>query len=240
MTRHFGMLIPSTNTTVEIEYTRLLPTKLQAHYARLGKAGNTPFSPSQGTDLAYQSQLLGNAKVEAIALTQTSASLFDDDYDATAKRAMSEGAGVPAITSAEAIGEAALALGANRVAVVSPYSEEVIGRAKRYYEIRYGLDVIATEAFGATDSYAIGGLSADNATDAFVRIDRPEIDALIVPGGNFPTMKFVSGWEQQFGKPVITTNQAVIWAVMNVLDFREPLPGLGKLLESPVKKAGSS
>ena len=38
MTAHFGVLIPSTNTTVEIEYTRLVPASLQAHFARLGKA----------------------------------------------------------------------------------------------------------------------------------------------------------------------------------------------------------
>lgn len=231
MTRHFGVLIPSTNTTVEIEYTRLLPPSLQAHYARLGKAGGTPFSPSQDTDLAYQSKMLGNAKVEAIALTQTSASLFGDGYDAAAKLHMSEGANAPAFTSAEAIGKAVQALGAKRIALVSPYSEEVIGRAKRYYESQYGLEVIATEAFGATDSYAIGGLSAENATDAFARIDRPEIEVLVVPGGNFPTMKFVAGWEQQFGKPVITTNQAVIWAVLGAMDVRDPLVGLGRLLE---------
>lgn len=231
MTRHFGVLIPSTNTTVEIEYTRLLPPSLQAHYARLGKAGDTPFSPSQDTDLAYQSKMLGNAKVEAIALTQTSASLFGDGYDTAAKRHMSEGANAPAITSAEAIGEAVQALGARRIALVSPYSENVIGRAKRYYETHFGLEVLATEAFGATDSYAIGGLSADNATDAFARIDQPEIEVLVVPGGNFPTMQFVAGWEQQFGKPVLTTNQAVIWAVLSALNFREPLVGLGRLLE---------
>jgi maleate isomerase len=231
MTRHFGVLIPSTNTTVEIEYTRLLPPSLQAHYARLGKAGDTPFSPSQDTDLAYQSKMLGNAKVEAIALTQTSASLFDDGYDAAAKRHMSEGANAPAITSAEALGEAVQALGARRIALVSPYSEEVIGRAKRYYETRFGLEVLATEAFGATDSYAIGGLSAENATDAFARIDRPEIEVLVVPGGNFPTMQFVDGWEQQFGKPVLTTNQAVIWAVMVAMGITEPISDLGRLLE---------
>ena len=231
MTRHFGALIPSTNTTVEIEYTRLLPPSLQAHYARLGKAGDTPFSPSQDTDLAYQSKMLGNAKVEAIALTQTSASLFDDGYDAAAKRHMSEGANAPAITSAEALGEAVQALGARRIALVSPYSEEVIGRAKRYYETRFGLEVLATEAFGATDSYAIGGLSAENATDAFARIDRPEIEVLVVPGGNFPTMQFVDGWEQQFGKPVLTTNQAVIWAVMVAMGITELISDLGRLLE---------
>ena len=104
MTRHFGMLIPSTNTTVEIEYTRLLPPDLQAHYARLGKAENVVFSASRDDDLSYQSKMLGNAKVEVIALTQTSASLHEDGYDAKAKARMSEGAGVPAITSAEAIG----------------------------------------------------------------------------------------------------------------------------------------
>ena len=65
------MLIPSTNTTVEIEYTRLLPTELQAHYARLGKEVDTPFSPGRVDDIAYQSKMLGNARVEAIALTQT-------------------------------------------------------------------------------------------------------------------------------------------------------------------------
>jgi len=195
------------------------------------KGGDTPFSPSLNADIEYQSKLLGTAKVEVVCLLQTSASLFEDNYDAGAKRRMTEGAGVPSVTSAEAIGEAVRALGARRMALVSPYSEEVIGRAARYYEDRYGLEIVATEAFGATDSYAIGGLSAENATDAFARIDRPEIEVLVVPGGNFPTMRHVAGWEKQFGKPVITTNQAALWSVLNVMDIRDPLPGLGRLLE---------
>ena len=45
MPRHFGMLVPSTNTTCEIEFCRL-PAELQVHTGRLGKGGNTPFSPS--------------------------------------------------------------------------------------------------------------------------------------------------------------------------------------------------
>src|SRR5215813_14721050 len=80
MPRHFGMLIPSTNTTCEIEFCRL-PADLQVHTARLGKAKGSPFSPSLDADVAYQAQLLGQARVEVIALAQTSASLFADDYD---------------------------------------------------------------------------------------------------------------------------------------------------------------
>ncbi len=112
--RHFGVLIPSTNTTCEIEYTRLLPADLQVHFGRLGKAGSTAFQPSLDADVAYQAKLLGTAKVEVVALAQTSASLFADDYDAVTIRRMQEGAGVPALTSAMAVGEAVRALGARR------------------------------------------------------------------------------------------------------------------------------
>jgi maleate isomerase len=62
MPRHFGILIPSTNTTCEIEFCRLAPG-LQVHTGRLGKGGNTPFSPSIDADVAYQAKLLGEARV---------------------------------------------------------------------------------------------------------------------------------------------------------------------------------
>ncbi len=118
--RHFGVLIPSTNTTVEIEYSRMLPADLQMHVGRLGKGGNTPFLPSLDADVAYQAKLLGTAKVEVVALAQTSASLFSDDYDDVTTKRMQEAAGVPALTSAVAIGQAVRALGARRIALVSP------------------------------------------------------------------------------------------------------------------------
>ena len=144
---------------------------------------------------------------------------------------MSAAAGVPAITSAQAVGQAVRALGARRIALVSPYSQPVIERAKRYYESKYDLQVVALEGFAATDSYMIGKLGPENARDAFARIDRPDIEVFVVPGGNFPTMSFVPAWEAEFGKPVITTNQAALWAMMGIMGTRDPLPGLGRLLQ---------
>jgi len=138
MIRHFGVLIPSTNTTVEMEYTRLLPPMLQVHVGRLGKDDTTPFAPSRPDDIAYQARLLGTAQVEVVCLIQTSASLSADEYDATTTRQMTAGAGVPALTSAQAIGHAVRALGASRIALVSPYSQAVLGRARQYFESRYG------------------------------------------------------------------------------------------------------
>src|SRR5579871_1954729 len=179
MTCHFGVLIPSTNTTAETEYSRLLPPFYQAHYARLQTSSRekSPFAPPRDEDLDYQARMLGTA----------------------------------------------------RVSLASPYSAPVNARAKHYFESGYGLDIVALEGFAATDSYAIGQLGPENARDAFARIDRPEIDAFAVPGGNFPTMASIARWEAEFAKPVVTTNQASIWAVARAAGGA-PIPGLGRLL----------
>jgi maleate isomerase len=77
----------------------------------------------------------------------------------------------------------------------------------------------------------IGQLGPENAHDAFARIDRPEIEAFVVPGGNFPTMPSIAAWEREFSKPVVTTNQASAWAMLRALGSSDRLSGFGRLLE---------
>lgn len=228
MTRHFGVLIPSTNRTVEIE-SRLLPPTYQAHFARLKSSGGS-FAPSRDEDIDYQSHLLGTARVELMILAQTSASLFADDYDEVVTKRMSIGAGAPAITSAQAVGRAVRALGARRIGIVSPYTDEVSQRAARYFERKHALHTVACEGFRATDAYAIGQLGPEHALEAFARIDRPDIEVFVVPGGNFPTMASIAAWERQFKKPVVTTNQASFWAMLRAFNSPDRLPGFGRLL----------
>jgi maleate cis-trans isomerase len=144
---------------------------------------------------------------------------------------MSEAArGVPAITSAGAMGRALNALGTRRIGLVSPYSEEVNARARRYFAEKHGLEIAVLEGFAAKDSYAIGKLDPEKAREAFARIDRPEIDAFAVPGANFPTMASIAAWEHEFGKPVVSSTSASVWAMARELGG-ERIPGFGRLLE---------
>jgi len=230
MIRHFGVLIPSTNTTVEAELARL-PASYQAHYARLmTTTPGHPFAPSRDDDIDYQARLLGTARVEMVILIQTSASLFADHYDEITTRRMSTAAGVPAITSAQSMGRALRALGTRRIGLVSPYSQEVNARARRYFTDKHELEIAVLEGFAATDSYAIGQLGPENARAAFARIDRPEIDAFAVPGANFQTVASIAGWEREFGKPVVTSTQASVWAMARQLGG-DAIPGFGRLLD---------
>ena len=229
MSHHFGVLIPSTNRTVEIE-SRLLPADYQAHFGRLRSAGG-PFAPSLDEDVEYQARLLGTARVELVVLAQTSASLVSDDYDNITTQRMQAAAGCPALTSAQAVARAVHALGARRIAIVSPYSDEVNARAARYFEREHQLETVALVGFGATDAYAIGHLGPERAREAFARLDEPSIEAYIVPGGNFPTLRWVEAWEAELGKPVVTTNQATFWAAVHVFEPGAKLPGLGRVFQ---------
>ena len=73
-------------------------------------------------------------------------------------------------------------------------------------------------------------LGPELARQAFARIDRPAIDAFVLPGGNFATLAAVDAWEEEFGKPVVTTNNASFWAMLRAFDSSEGIPGVGRLL----------
>jgi maleate isomerase len=228
----FGALVPSTNTTVETEYGRLLPVTLRVHVARIpllsSGAESTPRSGD--ADVDYQARLLGHAEVEVVALAQTAASLSADDYDDRITKRMSDAAGVPAITSARAIGLAVRALGARRIALMAPFPIPVIDRLGHHCTLNHGLEIVASESFSGSDSVGYPTLAQGLARDAIMRTDRPEIEVFVVPGGNFPTMTFVSEWERAVGKPVVTTNQAALWAMIQIIRADEKLPDFGRLL----------
>jgi maleate isomerase len=114
---------------------------------------------------------------------------------------------------------------------VSPFPIPVLERAKSHYIDKYGLEVVALESFSGAESILYPTLGPDEARDAIARTDRPEIEVFVVPAGNLPTMSFVTRWELAVGKPVISTNQAALWAMIQIMQVGEKLAGLGRLLE---------
>jgi arylmalonate decarboxylase len=49
---------------------------------------------------------------------------------------------------------------------------------------------------------------------------------------NLPTADIIATLAQDTGAPVITSNQATLWACLRVVGCREPVLGYGTLLES--------
>ncbi len=60
--------------------------------------------------------------------------------------------------------------------------------------------------------------------------DRPDADAVIMPGGNWPAMSIIERLERELGKPVISTTQASLWAALRMIGRIEGVAGYGRLL----------
>ncbi|MBI4184050.1 MAG: hypothetical protein HY521_08655 [Proteobacteria bacterium] len=226
-----GLLIPSTNTLIEPEYADAMPRSVSVHVARLTlTAIDEAGIRSQDRDIARQARALGTARVEVILFCQTSASYFmGRAYDAEITRRIEEASGRPAITAAKAINDALAALGARRVALASPYAAKVNEVSARYL-IDSGFEVVGAESLGLVDSYAVALVGKDQVLGVARRADRPGAEAVVIPGGNMPCLAFVAEMEAEFGKPVVCTNGAGLWALIRHLGGYRPLPGYGRLL----------
>jgi maleate isomerase len=231
-TRHIGILIPASNTTIELEYNRVLPKDYQIHVGRLlmrtvDRAGWL----TQDAEIDHQARLLGTAPIELIVLAQTTASFYADGYDDTVTARLQAASGVPALAAGQIVGRAVRALGARRVALFGPYGGETAALTRGYFEARHGLTVIAAESFANLPNREISSLGLEEATAAMARADHQDIEALVIVGGNFATMGAIAAWERRFNKPIVTTNQATMWAIFRALDPTARLPGYGRLLD---------
>jgi len=186
-----GSWSPSTNTTGEIEYLPPARRAAGAYGAASARVGTRPFSPSKDADVAYQAKLLGDARVEVIALAQNlGEACFSDDYDDVTVKRMTEGLGCGRRSPpAQAIGRALKALKASRIAIAThPIRTRSSDGAPALLpdEVRHR-QRSPRKSLGAHQCLR----HRQDGTPAwprrrFRRIDRPEVDALVVPGGKLP------------------------------------------------------
>ena len=64
------------------------------------------------------------------------------------------------------------------------------------------------------------------------RACRPEADALLCSCTAWRSLEAVAELERRIGKPVVTSNQASIWAAYRALGLAPKITGFGRLLES--------
>ena len=65
--------------------------------------------------------------------------------------------------------------------------------------------------------------------EAARRSDVPEADAVLISCTGQKTADFISGLEEEIGKPVVTSNQATGWQALKMMGVEPRLPGRGAL-----------
>ena len=222
----FGILTPQANTTVEPETALLLPPGFAALTGRLTSAAPTMDARLREYFQSYGATLeqFANAPLTAVGFACTGASyLAGPQAEDAALAAISARAGVPAITAATAVCDALAALGARRIALVSPYGPALDTASLAYWTAR-GLEVTAVSAVReATASFhPIYAVSSEAASAALDALDAPGAQAVAMLGTGLPTLRAIRRCEGRAGAPVISSVFCLIWRLVAVAEGCAP------------------
>ena len=226
-----GIIVAPTNTANEPEFYRTAPDGVSVHSARMAVHLDASESGKRQMldDLAVAVDDLAQASVDIIAYACTVSSMTYPLDDLTG--AMEPRAGVPTVTTAGALLDALRALGAERIAMATPYSDEVNEHEKEFLE-QHGVGVVAMRGLGVAPSEfrRIATFPPRTAFDLAREIDRPEADAVLISCTDFATLDCIAELESDLGKPVVTSNQATFWHCLRAAELADRVTGFGRLL----------
>ena len=121
------------------------------------------------------------------------------------------------------------ALGATRIALGTPYSEETTLQGKALLE-EHGFEVVN---YGRLDNVTnIYDETPERAYRLGRSIDRPAVQAVFLSGLGMPTIATLATLEQDLGKPAISAASAMMWQALRLAGVRQGVPGYGRLLTS--------
>ena len=226
-THKLGFVVPSWNTVVEYETTRMLPPGVSAHFSRIEHTDDSPASLRQMTaQFPANVELLSHAKVDAVCYACTGASLFRGRKQDLLDIARLSTTGMRVISTAGALVDAAEHLGAMRVAVAAPYEKWLLDCLVAYLE-EAGLKVLTAIGLGEQANVAH---SPQAAIDLAMRAWTSEADALVLSCGNFRSLESIPEIERQIGKPLIGSNSSALWSALAGLNWQGSVPSAGRLL----------
>ncbi len=222
--RRIGMIVPASNTNAEPDCLLLAPPGLTLHVTRSG-GYDVEAVPDSGEmrrfsrqALDQQLQLLQDARVEIIAYACTSATLADGPaYDREFCAEIERQSGLPAVTTAGALVEAVGDLGASRVAFTSPYVQTLAQESIDFLE-SCGIEVVGESGFERDlSSLEQNALTPEDAYRMGMAADRVEAELIVISCTDYRALEAVNALERDLGKPVVTSNSALMYACLKRL-----------------------
>ncbi len=150
---------------------------------------------------------------------------------------MAKYSGVPATSTVLSVGRAARQLGLKKVAFVNKWSDEM-NRVLGEFMAREGVFVcgVANKSLKPAEFIKISAedqmqLAYQLGRRAF--LENPDCDGVYVGGGTWLAEPVAEQLEQEFGKPVICNQAAMIRDILHILGDWKPIEGHCRVLSAP-------
>lgn len=236
-----GLVVPSSNVTVETELPALLARHPSAtfsfHASRMRMA---KVSPEQLAAMNAQRERcvleLGDAAPDVIlyaclvALMSAGPGEHQRVEGLVAEQLATGGADTRVRSSAGALVEALEALQARRIALVTPYPRPLAEKVVDYLEAEC-LDVTDWRALEVEDNRAVGCIPGERVMGAARSLDLTDVDALVISACvQMPSLPLVDTAEQEFGIPVISAATAGAYSILSATGLPLTVTEAGSLL----------
>ncbi len=227
-----GLLIPSSNTTMEPEFYKMAPEGVSIHTTRMKLREVTAEALVEMEEYAENAaELLKDAKVDIIVYGCTTGSLVKGvGHDLKLSAKLEEVSGKPVVATATAVVNALKELKVEKICVATPYIDELDKREKAFLE-GSGFQILKIKGLGIKDNTEIGKLSPTVAYRLARDVFTPDADCMFISCTNFRTIEIIQMLEKDLGIPVVTSNQASMWAALKKLGISQRRKGFGKLLD---------
>lgn len=206
-----GLIIPSSNRMVEQEMVRFFPDDVVPHVTRLRMTGSNRKSIGDLLpEVEAAAAALADAKCDVITFHCTANSMSEGtDGEARLLAALKKAGAPRAATTSTAIVAALQALQVKSVALVTPYTEAVT---------EHEVDFLNSCGFAVpyAKGWNLGGSDAYCAERPAIWFERmlaaqEQGEALFLSCANVQGIGIVEEVEHRLGRPMITSNQAVIF-----------------------------
>ena len=174
-------------------------------------------------------QILPDEEVDVVAYGCTAASIVLGN-DAVTRYLNAAKPDTPCVTPSSAAFDAFEALGVKRVSVLTPYSPDVTDELAQYFAT-HGPEVVNAACFGLTDDRQMARISEDSIIEAGIAACSDQADALFLSCTALRAATCVQRIEDRLGKPVVSSNQAMVWRCLRLAGIMVSVPGYGQLFQ---------
>jgi maleate isomerase len=212
-----GLIVPSSNTVMEVDLHRRLPAHVQVHTARMFLEETTPEAESVMLDehVMPAARDLATVRPHAVVFGCTSGgALRGNEYDRELCERIAAVTGGAAISTIASVRAAIARRGARRVGVITPYVDALNAKIRASIEAD-GVEVAWIDGLGIEENFAIAEVPVDRIVRFAVEsFSGGDVDLVFASCTNFHAVDAMDRIEATLAVPVVTSNHAVLEAVL--------------------------
>ena len=221
-----GVLVPFTNTNLEADMMLMRCPDTTVHFQRMGGydvdeiPGSDQMAGLGASDISHDLKMISGVRPDVVLYGCTSATLtHGPSFDQQLAQDIRAASGAVCITAAGALVAAIHALDLSRVGFSSPYLGEINTQAMDFLTQNRITTVNCADIGRELGNYGQGELIPDEVFDLAMQADHPKAEAIILSCTDMRAVEAIDRIEATLDKPVVTSNQAMMFALMRALDL---------------------